>query len=83
MTKRVNTYTSTSIGKDKLVLLGEFQQYLKERFKLTVTHQMINDLALDRAWADKEAFGQALQEQDPEMLEYRRLQAKFGALGKV
>lgn len=77
---RVNPYTSTSIGKDKLVLLNEFQTYIKEHFNLSVSHQNINDLALERAWAEKEAFGKALQDQDPELQEYRRLQAKFGNL---
>lgn len=80
---RVNSYTSTSIGKDKLVLLNDFQAYLKEHYNLTVSHQAINDMALERAWATKEEFGKALQEQDPELVEYRRLQAKFGALDRA
>lgn len=81
MAKRVNPYTSTSIGKEVLSVLNNLQAYIKEDFNTNVSHQNINDLAIKKAWDDKENFANELVNIDPDLVAYRQLQEKLKIRG--
>lgn len=82
-TKRINTYTSTSIGRDKVPVLNELREFLRDRHGIAATHQNIIDFAIDRAWAQREEFAKEYADLDPEMVAYLKLQAKLKAAGRI
>jgi hypothetical protein len=82
--KRTNPYTSTSIGKDKVHLLTELQKHAKSQHGKYITHQSIIDLAVQIAADDRDAFiKRLLDEDDPRMKAYLKLQAELKAAGKL
>jgi hypothetical protein len=83
MAKRITSYTSTSIGKDKIEVLNSLQSYIKEQLGLSITNQQVVDLAIDRAWAQKDEFCKEFGDHDPDLLAYLQLQAKLKARGRI